>query len=310
MAARHKTISRLPDFTIWLLAALAVASLIGFGVYYYYDRYVHPNETVLERQANQIESLVKKDPQNPTLRASVAAYYLDAGLTDQAILQAQEGLKLDAKNQAALVILGNAYRQKGDTASAIKYYKQVVELGKDNSSAFLDPRLEAVYYELGKIYDEQGKFKEAIQSLESALAIDRTDADALYTLGKVYQDQNDHKNAIKQFEQALRFDPTYDQPYRKMVVSYNALGKKPEAAWAQGMISFTEGKYGDAAAQLEAVLRETPGLSQAYLGLGLAYEKMGKFEQAQTALHKYVEAKPDEFAGVDALGRVIKEVKQ
>jgi tetratricopeptide (TPR) repeat protein len=310
MAVARKSVVRQLDWPLWLFGAAVVLSLVGFGVYYYNDRYVHANESVMDRQARQLEDLVRQDPQNADLRVSMAAYYLDAGLVDLTIQQAGDALKIQADNQGALILLGNAYQKKGDLDTAVKHYTLVLQLNKDNPMASVDTRLEGVYYQLGEIYRQQNKPAQAIDALKSALSIDHTDADALYALGMVYQEQKDYANAVKQFEQALRFDPTFGEAYQGLATGYAALGNSQEAAYAQGMVTFTEGRYGEAATQLEAVVKQSPDLTQAYFGLGLVYEKLGKFDQSLAALSKFVKANPNDFAGQDALGRVSKEGKQ
>jgi protein O-GlcNAc transferase len=309
MVGTKKTLIRQPDLLLWILGALVVLSLAGFGTYYYYDRYVHANETVLDHQARQVEDMVKQNPQNPDLRVGAADFYLQTGLIDQAIAQAQEALKIKPDYPGALMILGRAYKQKGDLDAALKNYNRFIELQKDSPMAGLNKNLEAIYYEVGMIYSGQAKYPESADALKKALAIDSTDADAHYTLGMVYQQQKDHANAVKELEQALRFDPMYGPPYQALAVSYTALGKTQEAAYAQAMVALTQGQYADAAAQLEAILKQSPNLTQAYFGLGVAYDKLGKVDESLAALQKFVKANPDDIAGQDALARVAKESK-
>ena len=307
MAVARKSILRQPDWPLWILGAAVVLSLVAFGVYYYNDRYVHSNQTVMERQASQVEDMVKKNPQNPDLRVGAADFYLQRGMVDLAIQQANEALKIKADYPGALMILGRAYKQRGDLETALKNYNRFIELNKDAPLAGLDKNLEAVYYETGRIYFGQAKYSDAANDLEQAIKIDGTDADALYALGMVYQQQKDHADAVKEFEEALRFDPTYDAPYQALLVSYTALGKTEDATYAQAMVALTQGKYGDAATQLESLTKQSPDLNKAYYGLGVAYDKLGKVDQALAALQKFVQTNPDDIAGQAELDRVGKE---
>lgn len=309
MAAIRKSPAHKTDWLLWLVGAVAVVSLIGFGVYYYNDRYVHADEKVMDRQARQVEDMVKKNPQNPDLRVGVADFYLQNGSVDQAIEQAQEALKIKADHPGALIILGRAFTKKGDTAQALQYYNRYIELAKDAPLAGLDRNLESVYYEVGMIQYGAGSYPEASEALQNALKIDDTDADALYSLGMVYQKQNDHENAVKQFEEALRFDPLYSPPYEALAASFKALGKPEDEAYARAMLLLTQKNYGDAAAQLEALTKQNPDMVKAFYGLGVAYQQLGKFDRAQAALEKYVSANPNDIAGQDALNQVTKEAQ-
>lgn len=304
MAISRKVFIRREDLPLWALGALVLLSAIGFGAYYYYDRYVHPNEKVLDRQARHLEEMVQKNPQNADLRVAAANYYLDGGLVDLAIQQGEEALKINADHQGALVLLGRAYQKKGDAETAIAYFTRVVALNKDNPMAKIDTRFEMVNYQLGVLYSQQGKYPEAVQALQRALSIDRTDADARYALGIVYQKQGDHASAIREFQEALRFVPDFTDAYQALVTSYSALGKTQEAAYARAMVVLTQGKYYDAAGQLEAVIAQAPDLTPAYLGLGLAYEKLGKRDQALAAAQRFLKAQPSDIAAQQLLGRL------
>ena len=73
------------------------------------------------------------------------------------------------------------------------------------------------------------------------------------------------------------------------------------------MVTLLQGKYGDAAAQLEAVVGQAPDLAQANFGLGLAYEKLGRRDEAIAALNKFLKVYPNDIAARQALGRLGKE---
>lgn len=302
--ARLRELFARENLIFWILGGVLILGGIGFGVFYYLDRYTHPDQRVLDRQAQHLEQMVVKNPQNPDLRVSVASYYLDNGDVNQAILQGEEAIKIDPKHQGAMMLLGKAYKQKRNYDAAAKYLSQVVELNKDNPLAKMSKPLEAVYYQLGDIYKQQGKYPQAVQSLLAALAIDYTDADALALLGTVYQKQNDHEKAVGAFQEALRFDPSFREPYEGLTVSYAALGKTQEAAYARAMVKLWQDNYADAAKQLEEVLAQSPNMIHANYGLALAYEKLGRRDEAIAALNKFLKTFPNDIAAQQALGRI------
>ncbi len=283
-----------------------ILSLVGFAGYYYTDRYVHADEKILDREAAHIEAMIAKSPQDPDLRVTIANYYFESGLTDLAVKQANEALKIEPKHPGAMLLLAQVATSKGDVKGAIAYYERIVELNKDSPMAHLDTRLAGVYYELGKLYTQQGEYPKAVDSLKSALAIDNTDADAHCALGEVYQKQGDHEGAVREFAEALRFDPQFAESYQGLAASYAALGKTAEATYAQGMVAYAQGNPADAAPKLEAAVQQAPDFMPAYLGLGLVYEKLGKSDQAVAALQKYLAANPNDEAASQALGRLQK----
>lgn len=294
------------DLPFWALGILILLSAGGFGAYYYYDRYVHPDERILDRQARHFEQLVEKNPQNADLRVATASYYFDGGLTDPAYQQVQQALTINPDHQGALLLLGKILQRRGNKDQALSAYARVVEQSQKNPMAKIDRRLEAVYYQIGTIYSEQGKYGEAAESLKRALQIDATDSDAYYALGIAYQKQNDHAGALNAFGQAVRFVPDFTDAYQGMVASYLALGKAPEMNYARAMVLLTQDKPSDAAQLLESVVSQAPDFANAHLGLGLAYEKLGKRDEATAALKKYLQSYPNDVAANQALGRLSK----
>ncbi|MBI5301758.1 MAG: tetratricopeptide repeat protein [Chloroflexi bacterium] len=305
MLTRQKLFAR-ENLILWALTLLVLLAAGGFTTFYYLDRYTHSNERVLDRQARHLEEMVVKNPQNPDLRISVATYYLDSSMVDQAIQQGEEALKIDPKHQGAMMLLGKAYKQKKNYSAAVTQLTRVVELNRDNPLAKMSKPLEAVYYQLGVLYLEQGNYPPAVEALQAALAIDYTDADALHLLGLVYQKQTDHENAIRAFQEALRFDPGFVEPYQGLATSYAAVGKTQQAAYARAMVILWQGKYYDASKQLEGVLAQSPEIVQANYGLALAYEKLGRRDEAIAALNKFLKTYPNDIAAQQALGRISK----
>jgi tetratricopeptide (TPR) repeat protein len=297
---------RSTDWSLWILGFVVLLSAGSFTVFYLYDRYVHPDLTVLEYQMQTVQDLVRQNPQNSELRVAAARQFLDAGMIEPAIQQAQQALVVDPNHQGALIVLASAHKKQGDLDSAIMELNRVATLNRDNPLARIDPRIEAVYYELGMLYSEQGKYLDAATTFKEALAIDATDADAHYALGIVYQKQSDHANAVLEFLQAVRFIPDFREAYQGLADSSSALGQTAQLAYAQAMVSLYGGQPDAAAAALEQVIAQAPDLQTAYLGLGLAYEKTGKPERGIPALQMYLTSHPDDIAANQALGRLTK----
>ncbi len=77
---------------------------------------------------------------------------------------------------------------KPDTNTAIKYYKQIL---KDNPS-----ETTALDY-IAHLYQQQGKYNEAVDALYSYYQQDTSNTDQLYKIADLYQEQGKHTDAIK-----------------------------------------------------------------------------------------------------------------
>ncbi len=292
------------DRAIWAVAILLVVAAIGFGAYYIQDRYLHADESLVERRSSHMEELVQQNPSDPDLRVAVAQWYLEKGLVDQAVEQGEEALRLQADHQGALILLGQAYRSVGDIDQAIAQLSRVAELNRHSEFAAIDTRMNLVHYQLGELYSQKGEYESAAEAYQSALIVDRTDADARYSLALVYQALGDHTAAVEQLTEALRYVPGFAEAYEGLLVSYQALEMRDEAAYAEAMVAYSRADYWGAAEQLKQVIQSSPEFAPTYLGLGLAYEKLGEKEQAVAALEQYLQLEPDSFAAQHILGRL------
>jgi len=80
-------------------------------------------------------------------------------------------------------------------------------LAGDAEMANVDPMLQTAHYELGAIALEQDRADEAIDQLLKALAIKRTDADAMNLLGAAYVKAGTPEKAVEPLRRAILFVP-------------------------------------------------------------------------------------------------------
>ena len=275
------------DRAIWIVGILLVLVVAGFVGYYYYDRYC-PSSMSPSPSARSV-CWRKRSQENPAdlgARLAVAQWYLEQELYEQAVSQGKEALKLDPDSLEVMIVLGLAHQALGDTDQAIDNFSKVVELNKGNEFAHVDQRMNLAHYHLGDLYKQKGDYDRAVESLQAALAVNRTDADARYALALIYQAQGKHQAAIDEFNDVLRYVPEFAEIYTGLRESYAALGRTHETAYAEAMMAYFEGDYVRTVEQLQAVVHNAPDVSAAYLGLGMAYEKLGQTEEAITALQQ------------------------
>jgi superkiller protein 3 len=288
--------SKALDRAIFFLAIFVVVAGIGFGAFYYIDRYYYPNDTLVDRQTSQLEEMIRRDPGNPDLRVQVALHYLTKGWYEKAEEQSREALKINENHEGALVTLGSIMIESGQYQEAIEPFAKVVELNADSPTRLENRRLEAAYYYLGMAYLNVDIPEEAVESLKEALLIDHTDADAHYLLGRAYQAQKDYEGAIASYGEALRFVPDYEEAYQGLTESYEAIGDNTMVLYGRGMVNFTQGNYEVAIDLLKQVVEAKPELAEGFFGLGISYEKSGMVQEAIDAYEQALAINPDYFA--------------
>lgn len=264
-----------------------------------------PVDEIVERELARVEALVEQNPDDPNSRVELGLLYFEAGSHKQAIDQLKTALELDETHQGALVVLGDIYVELGRYQEALEPYSKVVELNQDNPMRHVSKQLEGVYYFLGVAYFNLGRPEEAVQSLKEALNIDWTDSDAWYMLGASHQHLGECEEAIESFTQAIRFIPNFKEAYQGLAQCYRETGQSNFAAYADAMVRYSSGAWDDAARQLEDIVTVTPDFTEAYLGLGLAYEKQGRIGKAIAAFQNALQLDPDLWlaqAKLEALG--------
>jgi tetratricopeptide (TPR) repeat protein len=171
---------------------------------------------------------------------------------------------------------GGQYDQ-GNIKEAIEFFQK---------AAALKPEMFRSHYNLGQIYEEQQKYKEAAASYKRAipLKIDESVGDdpvdvmrAHFNLANVYALMNEHAQAVATLQEIIRRgSQPYHTAHYNLGLSLAALGKHQEA-----IKEFTE------ATKIKA------DYSEAYYNMGLAYSKLEAYPQAVEAFKKALEHNPD-----------------
>ena len=247
---------------------------------------------------------MKKAPNNVGTRLQLAAAYLQDKRLDDALKQYDEILKADKTNRTALLGRGGVLIAKGDLTAAAATYHKITDVASKGEFAGADPQLQEAHYYLGSIAVKQGKTKEAINELEAALKIDRTDSDALYLMGVAQLKDGAPQLAVDSLKQALLFVPTgWCEPYSQLALAYGKLGQAPQATYAGAMADFCLKKPADAKPQLKT-LTKGPVAVDALLGLGLIAETESNNPEAVSWYKKVLTVDRTNATAISALSRL------
>ena len=166
------------------LALILAAGTILFVGFYFLDRWRPATEPIVDRRLSALEQAVRDDPEDIVARGQLADTYVAKGQYEDALTQYNAILETGKADEQAKYGRAGAYMGLEQYDLAAQDYQAVVDIAKDGEMANVDPMLQASYYSLGSIAMKQGKPAEAIPPLEKALAIKRSDADALYLSGR------------------------------------------------------------------------------------------------------------------------------
>ncbi len=286
---------------IKVVGLLLVVGVIAFALYYWQDRRVGGAPSIADQAVAAAEAQVQKTPNDIAARDHLAAAYVSDNRLQDGIAQFGEALKLSATDRAALLGRGIAYVKAGQPDLAAADFQTFIANNASGEYAGQDPQLEQAYYELGAVQLGKGDAKSAADTLQKALKIDASDADAMYSLGVAFDKLSRQSEAVQVLKMAAAFVPTgWCAPYQELVTAYTGLKQADGAAWANGMVAMCNKQYDQAVAALTPLTAGHLKID-ALLGLGYTAAERGDNSAATGYFNQVLAADPQNQSAIIAL---------
>ena len=222
---------------------------------------------------------------------------------DTAIALFNRALEQDPKYALAQAGLGEAYWRSYELSKDTHWAE---EARRSSATAItLNDKLPQVYVTLGMIQTGTGRYEEAIQNLQKALALDPIDSDAYRELAKTYQQMGRMKDAESTYLNAIAVRPGYWAAHNELGGFYYRLARYAEAEKEfrtvveltpdnprgysnLGVIAYSEKRYEEAAKMYEKSVAIKPTAS-AYSNLGAVYYSLTQYAEAAQYYEKAIE---------------------
>lgn len=257
---------------IGLILLVGTAVFVGF---YLWDRALPSAPPIIDQRLAALEAAVRESPNNIAARGELADAYVEAERYQEAVTQYTAIIETGKAVELATMGRAGAYLALEQYDLAALDYQAVVAIAKVGEMANVDPTLEAAYYNLGLIAMKQDRAADAVTFLESALRINRSDADALFLIGQAYTATGATDKAEIALRRAVAFVPIgWSDPYAALAEAYTRAGRAAMAEWASAMVDLTSDR-GDAAEPRLLALVDGEAALDAAIGLGLLYETRG-----------------------------------
>ncbi len=171
-----------------------------------------------ENAANEIEKLIKHEPNIPDYYQKLAECYMQAG-NEKKVLETYEELKkIDPGNPNINLFLANYYEQKGEKEKSFEELK----LAFANTGLDVDKKIQILlnYYVVTEKSDALKP--QAFDLIAILTKTHPTDAKAFSIAGDFYYRENNMEEAKKNFAQALEYDKNKFAIWNQLfVIDYN-----------------------------------------------------------------------------------------
>jgi lipopolysaccharide biosynthesis regulator YciM len=249
--------------------AVIVALLIGLAAGKAWERYKLVEGRWIDRRR------VRQSP-----HFILGLNHLVSGQTDLAIEELEKAARLNPGALELRLVLGNLYREKGQTGRAIHEHQTLLQR----------PRLNRVEHAnvllcLGLDYRRGGFVDRAVSVFTDVLKLDPDNEAALINLEKLQEDQHQWQEAYVTRRRLARIAGDPDEPKSQLILAFleNELGLQ----------ALKEGRVEDAVHRFEAAIELDPDVSPAYLHLGDAKSQQGNPGGAIATWERCIAVSPD-----------------
>lgn len=185
------------------------------------------------------------------------------------------------KSVNARVVLGKFYMTRSRMQEAEQQYQQALALNSHSASALLD---------LARLQIALGRKQEGEQTLKRLAALPDPATKPAHAIFLLQEGRNDE--AIREFRELAKSNPDDRAARTRLVVAYEAAGRKPEAEsilqaalkknakdldalLQRGELYLTNGKYGQAETDLNQVLHQKPNAAELHYILAKLHQARG-----------------------------------
>ncbi len=154
-----------------------------------------------ERIIDDALRVIKQDPTNVQARWQLSLALSTIGDYRQAHSEAEQAVELDGRSVEAFYALGVAYRGLGDLDRAEKAFGKAGSIPGSLGDVYRE-----VYYDLGEVRMELGRYEEAVDAFERALASGPEATYVVIALADAHRKVGNTDRAIEEYLAVLGYD--------------------------------------------------------------------------------------------------------
>ncbi len=244
-----------------------------------------------EQELKDYDKALSIDPSLAFVHHNLGVYYYNRGDYEKSLEEYNLSIAIDPYRSDAWSGMSEAYARLGNFGGCLESAVKAIKLNPKEWIAYLDegicdlmmgshnyegaeisikiylehvPFNSCAWVKLGIAQARQLKYEEAVSSYDKALELDPISCEAYINRGDTFINLGEYEKALDDYNHAI------------------ALGD-PIAYSGRGTAYYWLGEYDEAIADLELATQQIPNNSPAYSMLGLAYLKVGRYQDALDA---------------------------
>ncbi|CAI9762202.1 unnamed protein product [Fraxinus pennsylvanica] len=277
------------------------------------------------------KNVYERDPRRTDNLLLLGAIYFQLRDFDMCITKNEEALQINPNFAECYGNMANAWKEKGNSDVAIRYYLIAIELRPNFSDAWsnlasaymrkgrlneaaqccrqaleLNPSLVDAHSNLGNLMKVQGLMQDAYNCYIEALRIQPTFAVAWSNLAGLFMDAGDLNKALQYYKEAVKLEPNFSDAYLNLGNVYKALGMPQEAIVCYQRALQSRPDYAMAFGNLATIACDA-GFLEAYNNLGNALKDAGRVEEAINCYRQCLFLQPSHPQALTNLGNIYME---
>ena len=168
----------------------------------------HEFETAIE----DYKQAIHFSPDYTTAYFKLARTYLKMKDYENTQIILEQNLAVDPQQEQSEKMLGDIYRDTGDSEKAIEHYYRAISINENYYKA---------HYSIGALFLKEGQSEKAREALKISIKLEPNYAKAYGALGLVEQEIGAIDLAIENFIHAIELDPGSYKIYYRLASAYN-----------------------------------------------------------------------------------------
>ncbi len=270
----------------------------------------------LQQAYEKFADVVKLAPDLPQSHEALGAVLLELGRSDEAVAELQIAQRMNPGEPGNEANLGIAYARAGHPAEAIPFFEAAMKAARAGGQTQLPP---SFYDQYAHALEAAGKLDAALAEFNAEEAAGAKTADVEDAIGSVYAQQGKWDEAKQHSQQALALNGMYVKAWVHLGVAQRELGDvatalttldaatkiPPPDATALYEYARTQTKLGmdvEAVRAFERALKVNPQMGSAQIELAMALQRLGRQPEAIPSFEKVVAREPHNDIALTNLG--------